>query len=37
MEDVVKEHFELLPLKFKGKKEFLYYVGAKDCIKEEVR
>ena len=38
-EDIAKEHFEPpeIPPEFEGKNKFLYYVGAKDCIKEEVK
>ena len=34
-----KEHFipPMIPPKFKGKNEFLYYVGAKDNVKEDIR
>ena len=39
IEEVDKEHFVLpiIPPKFKGKNEFLYYVGAEDCVKADVR
>ena len=39
LEDVDKDHFipPVIPPKFKGKNEFLYYVGAEDCVKEDVR
>ena len=34
-ENADAEHF--VPPKFSGKNEYLYYVGARDCIKEEIK
>ena len=38
MDEVDKDQFSppKIPLEFKGKNEFLYYVGLKDCVKQDV-